>query len=375
VDLSDLSPVLTAEGPFVTVLIGADSAVEQAADRYELAWKNVLKQLEDQGVAEPVREAVSGARGEHADGAARIVVASVPEARVVLSAPVSVPPPTDTVEVGPLPRLLPLVTDLTQRVPHVVVNADRTGADVSAFYDVDKTAHEVTVKGSTLHVHRVPGGGWSQLRYQHRAENQWARNGEEIAETARQLAEQVGAELVVGVGDAREVDLVRKALPTNWRGKYLEVPGGRGDDGSESLVQQRVRDAVARHVAAETLDLLAEFSQERGQVKRACDGVDDVVAALRKAQVQTLLVTTEADQSATLFYGAEPTALGTTREQLTALGVDDPQQGPLVEVLVRAAVGTAADVQLVPHEPSEAPNGGVGAVLRYSDDDNAAART
>ncbi len=373
--LRDLSDVLAAPGPFVTVHVGAESAVEQAADRYELAWKNALKQLEDQGVAEPVREAVSGARGGHADGAARIVVASVPEARVVLSAPVSVPPPTDTVEVGPLPRLLPLVTDLTQRVPHVVVNADRTGADVSAFYDVDKMAHEVTVKGSTLHVHRVPGGGWSHLRYQHRAENQWARNGEEIAETARQLAEQVGAELVVGVGDAREVDLVKKALPANWQDKYLEVPGGRGDDGSESLVQQRVRDAVARHVAAETLDLLAEFSQERGQVKRACDGVDDVVAALRKAQVQTLLVTTEADQSTTLFYGPEPTALGTTREELAALGVDDPQQGPLLEVLVRAAVGTGADVQLVPHEPSEAPNGGVGAVLRYSDDDNAAART
>ncbi len=36
--LRDLSDVLAAPGPFVTVHVGAESAVEQAADRYELAW-------------------------------------------------------------------------------------------------------------------------------------------------------------------------------------------------------------------------------------------------------------------------------------------------------------------------------------------------
>lgn len=35
---------------------------------------------------------------------------------------------------------------------------------------------------------------------------------------------------------------------------------------------------------------------------------------------------------------------------------------------------TGADVQIVPHEPAQAPDGGVGAVLRDADDDNAAAR-
>ena len=55
--LHDLSDVLAAPGPFVTVHIGAESAVEQAADRYDLAWRNVLKRLEDEGVPAPVREA------------------------------------------------------------------------------------------------------------------------------------------------------------------------------------------------------------------------------------------------------------------------------------------------------------------------------
>lgn len=372
-DLSDLTPVLTAEGPFVTVHVGAESAVEQAADRYDLAWRNVLKELEARDVPERVRDAVSAARGEHSDGASRLVVASLSSGSVLLSAAVSTPPTTDTVEVGPLPRLLPLLTDVTSRVPHVVVLADRTGADVSAYYDSDKVAGEVTVKGRTLHLKKVQVGGWAHLHYQHRTENQWRENARSISETAATLAEQVGAELVLGVGDQRELAFVHEGLSQPWSDRWVELPGGRGEDGSEALVQQRIRDAVALHSAQETLDLLAEFAQERGQTKRACDGLADVVAALRKAQVQTLLLTTDLDQGATLFFGSEPAVLGTRREDVTALG-QSAQEAPAVDVLVRAAVGTGADVHLVPHEPKQAPDGGVGAILRYADDDNQAAR-
>jgi hypothetical protein len=374
VDLSDLTPVLTADGPFVLVHVGAESAVEQAADRYDLAWRNVEKRLGELDVPSEVVEAVVAAKGAHDDGEARLVLASVPQARVVLSEPVTTRPAVDVVEVRPLPHVLPLISDVTARVPHVVVNADRTGADVSAYFDVEKVAREVTVKGTTLHLHKVQGGGWSHRRYQHRAENQWAKNGEDIAETAAQLADQVDAELVVLVGDDREVELVIQALPQHWRDKHVVVPGGRGE-GGEDFNGQRVRETVALHVAHETLDLLARFAQERGQTKRACDGLEDVVAALRKAQVESLLVTTEltgADAGRTLFYGSEPTSVGTSREDLAGLGEQTVQEGPAVDVLVRSAVATGAQVHLVPHEPSTAPNGGVGAVLRYADDGAAA---
>ena len=366
--LRELSTVLSASGPFVTVVVGAESAVEQAADRYEMAWKAMLQQLEKKGVAEPVRNALFAARGEHADGDARLVVASVPDAKVVLSEPISSRPATDTVTIGALPDLLPLVSDVSSQVPHVVVHADRTGADVEAFFDAGERADEVTVKGRTLHLKKVQGGGWAHHRYQHRSENQWRENAKEIRETAMTLAEQIGAELVIGVGDERELNYVKEGLAQPWDSKWLELPGGRGHDGSEQLVAQRVREAVALHVATGTLDLLGEYAQERGQSKRACDGVGAVVEALRKAQVQTLLVTTGADQSAQLWFGEEPSQLGLTREDVTGLGAGSPQQGPLVSVLLRAALATGADVQLVPHQSEQAPEGGVGAILRYADD-------
>ena len=367
--LRDLSDVLAAPGPFVTVHVGAESAVEQAADRYEMAWKAVLQRLEEQQVPAPVREAMEQARGEHAEGPARLVVASVPEARVVLSEPVQTRPATDVVEVAPLPDLLPLLADLTSQVPHVVVHADRTGADVVAYYDTGKVTEEVTVKGRTLHLRKVQGGGWAHLHYQHRAENQWRENAKEIRETAMQLAEQVGAELIVGVGDERELTYVKEGLAQPWDGKWVEIPGGRSHDGSEQLVEQRVRDVVSLHTAAESLQLLADYAQERGQDKRACDGLPDVVQALRKAQVQTLILTTDVDTSSTLWYGEEPSQLGTSRADLEALGATQPQEGPQVSVLLRAALATGADVQLVPHQSEQAPQAGVGAMLRYADAD------
>ena len=366
--LRDLSTVLAAPGPFVTVLVGAESAVEQAADKYEMAWKSMVKQLEEQGVAAPVRDAIFEARGDHAEGDARLVVASVPDAKVVLAESVSRRPATDTVVTGTLPDLLPVLDELTTRVPHVVVLADRHGAELSARYDVDKVGKELTVKGTELHTRKVAGGGWAHRRYLHRVEEQWESNARDIATHVHQLATEIDAELVVGAGDVREINLVHEHLPEQLKERWVEVEGTRGGDGSEQLVQKRIADAVALHVVRGTLDLLAEYAQERGQSKRACDGVSAVVEALRKAQVQTLLVTTGADDSTELWFGEDPTQLGLTREDVTALGAQSPQQGRLVGVLLRAALATGADVQLVPHESEQAPHEGVGAILRYVDD-------
>ncbi len=390
-DLHDLTDVLTAPGPFVTVHVQSESAVEQAADRYELLWKNVLRELEDKGVDERTREAVSAARGTHDQGESRLVIATTSDGTVRLAVSLASVPRRQVVDVAPLPHLLPLVDDVTTRVPHVVVRADHTGADVSAYYDTEHLAHEVTVKGHAPDIRRVQGGGWAHLHIQHRAVNGWDANAKEIVDAVVELAQQVEARLIVATGEERQLVHVARHLPTHLKDEYLEVPGGRGQDGSGPLVQQRVADAVSRFVAERTLDLLEEYTQERGQSKRAVDGLPGAVEALRKAQVQTLLVTTALASGApdpdapdpgssphdtaaqaslptsTLLFGPDPTQLGFTPEDLGALGVDDPQEGPVVDVLVRAALGTAADVQVVPHEMPSAPQAGVGAVLRYAD--------
>jgi hypothetical protein len=64
--------------------------------------------------------------------------------------------------------------------------------------------------------------------------------------------------------------------------------------------------------------------------------------------------------------------VATERQTLVDLGVEEPQQGRLSDVLVRAAVGTGADVRIVLGTGAAAPTDGVGAVLRFALGDPAA---
>ena len=245
-DLHDLNDVLTAAGPFVTVHVESESAVEQAAAKYDMTWKDVVRQLRGPGRRRDARAPpLYEARGEHSEGASRLVVATTADATVRLAVPLGSSPARPVVDVSPLPHLLPLIDDVTTRVPHVVVLADHTGADVSAYYDTEHVATEVTVKGHAPDIRKVPVGGWSHLHYQHRAENGWDANAREVVDAVVELAQQVGARLIVAAGEERQLVHVAEHLPTHLKDAYVAVPGGRGQDGSDSLVRRRVADAVS----------------------------------------------------------------------------------------------------------------------------------
>lgn len=75
------------------------------------------------------------------------------------------------------------------------------------------------------------------------------------------------------------------------------------------------------------------------------------------------------DPSATgeLWIGPEPTEIATDPRQLSAMSVTDPAKVRADAALVRALVGTDAELTVL--GPDEAPEltDGVGAVLRYVD--------
>lgn len=413
--LASIARLYEKEGPFLTVLVPSESTVEQAADIHELQWKNTLRELADLGVDPDLVEAVSDARGEHYEGATRLVIATIPDKTVRLAISIDAETQAPIVDVAALPHLMPLVEAVTEQVPHVVVYADHAGADVEAYTDEGDLADEVTVKGRTLHLKKVQVGGWAHRRYQERTENQWKENAEASMTAVLELAQEVGAELIIAVGEERQLHILRDQVPPQHETKWREVPGGRGHDGSGELVEERVQNVVSTYAAERTLSLLETYAAERGQRKKAADGLEATIDTLRKAQVETLLLTTdplidplggadgdtaatsgtseeterdlnsEGDQdlvqsalredevtpalAQTLYYGPDPLHVGLSRSELLDLGVAEDQikEGPLVDVLLRAAIGGGSSVMLVPHQSENAPEGGIGAVLRYAD--------
>lgn len=111
--------------------------------------------------------------------------------------------------------------------------------------------------------------------------------------------------------------------------------------------------------------MLEEFEQERGQHDRAVEGLSHTVAALRRAQVQTVVAGDELAGGAVLYIGREPTQLGRVAE-LADLGAVEAVAAPAGPAILRAALATGADLVFVPGGPTRLADG-VGALPRYAD--------
>ena len=365
-DAGTLAKLYAIDGPFVTLYLATPSDVEDAAARLEVRWKNVTRELADAGVDAATIDALSAARGPHDRGNTRVLVAA--HGRVHLAISLPQPPPQEIVTTGQLPRLVPLLDAMTLQVPHLVVLADRTGADLLAYTAGPDPVEAEQVQPNRWPLHKTGRGGWATKRYDTTVHNNWDENARDVATTVEKIAADIKARVIIAAGDTQALQLLEEHLPTQLHELYVSIPGGgRHLDGSDEVVADRITEVLSERVAADTLALLEDFSQERGQDDRAVEGVAATVEALRKAQVGTLILTDTRDQSRSAYFGPEAAHVALTAQELLDLGVEQPWEAPLDEVLVRAALGTGAEVRFVGGGMEQAPADGVGALLRYAE--------
>jgi Bacterial archaeo-eukaryotic release factor family 2 len=358
-ELSRLSSVYDATGPFATAYLDTTRNVENAAHEIELRWRAARQELEQQGAGAAVLDAMEAVIGEDrgVPGAhGRVLVAT--DDGVVLDLVLPHPPRRETARFAPLPHLMPLVAQAGAFVPHVVVVADRTGAEVRV---VGPGAHEedYEVRGDDFNIRRVKAGGWSQKKYQQSAENTWEQNAKLVAEDVASAVRRTGAAIVAIVGDVRAVTDLRNELTEEVRAlvQVIDEP---------SQLDDRVNDLVASFERDRTAEVLDTYRQERARDGgAAADGLAATVAALRQAQVETLLLVDHPDADGEVWIGPEPTLLAPTERELRDLGVEDPQRDRTDAALVRALVGTDAAIAVLTQDTVEL-DGGVGAVLRYA---------
>jgi hypothetical protein len=364
-DASTLSKLYTLDGPFTTIYVASPSATEDAAEQFDIRWRNILRDLQAAGVDESTREAISSARGDHARGGTRVVVATPGAVQLAISLPQ--PPAREIVTTGNLPVLAPLVDALGVQVPHVVVLADRKGADVLAYTAGPEPVETGTVTNDRFPDRKVHAGGWAAKRYSNDVEETWEQSARDVAGLVAQVAKDVDARLVIASGDERALQLLSQHLPTDLVDRFVAVAGGgRHADGSEDVIADEVLRVLGETVAADTVELLEKFAEERGQHDRAADGLAATVAALRMGQVDTLILTDARAGDGELFVGPEPTHVGSTAQELLDLGVEQPWAAPADEALIRAALGTGAAVRFVTGGVEQSPGEGVGALLRYA---------
>jgi hypothetical protein len=377
---AEIARVFEADGPFTSVYMDTEGDVEQAADRVVLRWKNLRGSLLAAGAPEGTVAAIDPlVEGSHMAGATLAVIAAVDGLRYVANLPD--PPPRDTLlRHGALPDVLPLLAAAQAAVPHLAVLTDRTGADMAARGVADDEARAERVEGRvTPHLHKPQAGGWSQPRFHHRAEAIWESNASEVADALARLVDQVRPRFVAAAGDVRALQLLREQAPKRVR-ELLTVVGGELD--SLEAVFAEADKLAAATVEADNRALLDRLAEERGT--RAVEGAGATLAALARGQVATLLLTgLFLDDRRTAWFGPAPTDVAGDRDTLAGLGVPGPVEGRLVDVAVRAALGTGAEVRVLdpadetrpatgrgathdaPARPEHAPAEGLGALLRF----------
>jgi hypothetical protein len=357
----DLADIVRRPGPFLSLSLNTERQVENAAQLSAKRWRIVRSDLGDQGVPDSVLEAVDPLVPDaHLAGECLAVIADAEGILHVEHGPAF--DPNDRGSWGPLARLLPILRWRQSQPSHVVVLTDRTGADLFGFRRGSPELH-AEVEGEHDVIRKVQAGGWSQRRYQERAEDSWHENAERVAERVTRLVDRIDPAFVVVAGDVRAVQLLRASLAERVDELVHVVEGERPWQGKGDPLPEETRALIEEHVREATDGLLGRFSEERGQHDKAVEGVDATAYALARAQVAVLLIADEPAEDRSLSFGPEPALVAPTDRELKELGVDSPQQEPAHDVLVRAALGTGAGIRVLAE--TDAPRDGVGALLRW----------
>jgi hypothetical protein len=363
---SDIARLFEAPGPFLSIYLATNGDVDNAAQRVAVRWQTLRGELPEAGVPEKTLEAIDPLVGGSQTAGATLAVIAAADGEIYAGNLPHPPPREWIVRQGSLPYVIPLLAWAQSLVPHVAVLASRAHAELAARVpaEVERTERvEVDLPRSPYLTRSAPGG-WSQPRYQHRAEVQWERNASQFAEVLTRIVDRVRPRLVAVAGDVRAVELLREQSPKRVQ-QLVQVVGGELSEIGQVL--QEAERLAAATAEADTRALLEEFEQERGQRDRAADGAEATFDALARHQVRVLLLREGPDDRRTAWFGREPGQVALERGTLLVEGEPVPVEGRLLDTAVRAALGTGAEVRVLGDETGDrGPGDGFGAVLRYS---------
>jgi hypothetical protein len=357
-DASRLSTVFQADGPFATVTLDVSHDSESGAHEHELRVRAAGEQLVEQGADGDVVEAVTARLSEQVDEPApvsRIVVANA--GGVVFDEVVHERVDVPVVHWGPMPDVSRWVEAAERNVRFALALVDHEGGDVAVYQsDVPEPESETSAGGETTHVHKVPVGGWSALRYQHETENVWSRNADAVADEIDSVIKS-GVRLVLLAGDPRSVAQVENRL-SNQRATVVRLDsGGRAEDGGDEAQQQAIREALLEYTVARRLELNHELKDRLGQDNAVATGVRDIADAFVKGQVDTLLVDPGAAREVEIFVRDHPGFDVGDVPADQALRAD--------QALVAAAARTGANIVVMPR--SSLGGAPAAALLRWND--------
>lgn len=264
--------------------------------------------------------------------------------------------------IGPTPHLYPLAqtADRFPRYAAVVTDANRARIFVFSLGEVEHRREVTGVK-----TRRSSVGGWSQARYQRRAENVHLHHIKEVVETLTRIVTAEHIAHVVVAGDEVAVTLVKEQLPQPMIDKLVDAV--RLDANiAEDEILARTLESLQKKDAATDTELVQEAIGAWQASGLGTVGPEATLQALVLGQVDQLLITGSPHQLKPVqtLPPDSPSGEMAADTSLPA-GPGDPQQVKLAAELIARAEQTGARVRFIEDAELLEDVGGVAALLRF----------
>jgi peptide subunit release factor 1 (eRF1) len=371
-ELAQLEPQL--ESPYLTVYLdwrpdGANPGLRQARTIFENEIGRLRKRHEDDRVARMSFDAdverITAFLENDLSPAVHGVVVIANQAADVFEHVVLAMPVATKVTAGTTPALLELARVVEDYPRYAVLLADQLDATLSIFNRASR-GQAVSIEGDD-YPRKQKSGGWSQRRFQARADERIAHFARFVAEETRRALDENNVGLLIVAGG----EVITSALDPEFH----------------QTVKKRIVATIPMDIRASEHDIIeatlpiisaAEQKRERKSIQRMLDAVgqgdlgvtgpEAVLLALQEGRAATTLMSSDfsargwADYRMNVFGVGEP-----PRVHPAGGNVDDIVRIDLPEEIVRLTIVIGAEGEIIAAERAGdlTKVGGVGAVLRF----------
>jgi len=264
--------------------------------------------------------------------------------------------------VGSVPHLYPLarVIDTYPRYAAVLLDTNRAQIFVFRLGSTERAEQVVNAK-----TRRTSKGGWSQARYQRRAENVHVHHIKEVIETLGRLVREEELEHVVVAGEEVALSILREQLPKPLAAKLIDMTAWDRTAGEAEILAsslEALRDKDAETDAEKVEEVLAAWRS--GGLGVA--GPESTMSALQLGQVDELIIAATPETLKPMQALPADAAPGAVIADTSApQGAADEARLKLSDELVTRAQQTGARIRFIEDASLLADIGGVGALLRF----------
>ena len=262
--------------------------------------------------------------------------------------------------ISSVPHLYPLAKLVENYPRYAAVMLDTNKARIFVFGT--STEHEETIVGEKTR--RTSKGGWSQARYQRRADNFHMHHIKEVVDTLDKIVREENLSQVVVSAGEQALPILREQLPKHLADMIIEI--GAHEDGQSGSFVQRTMAALREKDAETDIEKVQELMDAWRSGGLGVAGPEATLSAFQLGQVEELIITASPETLKPVQKMPDDAAPGDVQVATSNTAAQtDESRAKLSDELITRANQTAARIRFIEDASLLADVGGVGALLRF----------